>query len=218
MTLVALPARKKDKITTYPPRPRGRPKTGFKQEVAKLIDDRYMHIAPSEKCYHPDLYMRNDKWKPAHKIFACVAFMVTGSIQEAELYTGIPKATISSWKNQSTWWPVVREQVLAFGGEQLDHTFTHILDMATARLQERLEAGDEVLNSKTGEKTTLAVKALDLAKISDTINKNRALNRGDPTSRTETINRTEQEKLSDLQKNFQKFANAKEIDGEIVDD
>lgn len=213
---------------------RGRKPKDHNPEVQKIVDEtveditdkaykahheqiynNHMIAAPSTKFDHPDLY-KSGKYTAADRIAAVVAWMVTGNIYKAEKYCGVSADTIARWKRESEWWPVLTQQVKKEKNDELESMMTGILHQSLGEVMERLNEGDTFYDSKTGDTYKLPVKAKDVAFIANYLFDKRQLLRGDVTSRTEKIS-TEQ-RLGKLKEQFEKFSNATEVEGEVVDD
>lgn len=161
---------------------------------------------------HPDLYKGG--YSPEKKVQAIVAYMISGTFAQAERMCGVPQATISTWKRESAWWPALTSQISKHRNDELDIEFTNILHKTTDSVMDRLENGDEFYDAKSGELYKKQVTSTNLAKILSVTYSNRALLRGDPTSRVEKI--STEERLSRLSNEFKKFSTAKDVTAQTV--
>lgn len=157
---------------------------------------------------------RSKKYTPADKIAAATAWMVTGNAARAEGYCGVPANTISQWR-KTEWWANLTAQVRKEKSDEADALMTGVIHSALEAINDRIENGDVVIN-KSGAQERVPVKAKDLASITGIVFDKRALGRGDPTSRTEKVSTSD--RLKQLKEQFEKFSNAKEITGELVDE
>ena len=99
---------------------------------------------------------------------------------------------------------VEKDQIIEIAAVRF--TFSEILD--------RLENGDiKPMKGKDGiQYVSHPVTARDAAQVASLMADKRALMRGDPTSRVE---KTSTDRLVELAKEFEKFASAKTIEGEV---
>lgn len=168
-----------------------------------------------------DLYTAHDKYTAEEKISAATAMMITGNSQKSSKITGIPASTIRWWANESSWWPSLMKKVRKDKNEELDAVQTDILHKTLGKLQDRVENGDAVI-TKDGDVAYKEVSARDLATVHGIIFDKRALNRGDPTSKSE---RSDTDAIQQMARQFEKFAKqlqdggalAKPIEGEVID-
>lgn len=153
---------------------------------------------------------------------AVYTFMVLGSIKDTCSMLNIPRRVLFNWR-QTEWWKQLTDEAKDLHAEQLDVSFTRVLDNVLGEIEDRLSHGDEVLGPK-GKKDTKKVSARDLATILGIMFDKRQINRNAPTS----ISRSGSEKdLERLANNFKELArgalqrpgdDARIIDGETVED
>jgi hypothetical protein len=180
----------------------------------ELLDEKEQKLELS------DLYRANGKWTPEQKIQAATAMMITGTSKKAQDLTGIPAATIRWWATQASWWPELMKAVRKEKDEELDAMQTSLIHKAGEEIMDRLENGDEHV-TKDGDIVNKKVSGRDAAIIHGTLFDKRALNRGNPTSRTE---KTDSEALDQLAVQMEQFTRrmeeaghfAKPIQGEVI--
>lgn len=153
------------------------------------------------------------KYTPTEKLFALCAWLVTGTPKKASQFCGIPAGTISAFK-QTNWWKSSLEIIQKDRQGDLDLALTKVIHKAAEVQLDRLEKGDIVPQIVKGEVQYVArpVTARDAAVVASQMADKRALMRGDPTTRVE---KTSSQRLNELQKQFEKFAKAKTIEGEV---
>lgn len=142
------------------------------------------------------------KWTLEDKQNAVLHYVVRGdnnSIKCAKA-TGIPAQTIRGWTKQQ-WWAEMKAELLARHADKMDGKFNYMLDKINDELLDRIENGDEVLYTKTGEMLRKKITARDLTFALDRVIERRALLRGDPTSRTSSLSSEKQ--LDNLQKKLE---------------
>lgn len=113
---------------------------------------------------------------------AVAAWIATGTYAGASRACGLNQATIRAWhKNQPDWWGKVATRVREENEERHRANLTKIMDKCSEEILDRLENGDEHINSK-GETHLVKVKAQPLAVILGITSEKRALSLGLPTS------------------------------------
>ena len=113
---------------------------------------------------------------------AVAAWIASGTYSGAARVCGVNQVTIRSWhKNQPDWWDKVAVRVREENEERHRANLTKIMDKCSKEILDRLENGDEHINSK-GEKHLIKVKAQPLAVILGITSEKRALSLGLPTS------------------------------------
>lgn len=191
---------------------KGNKDQGNKQEIVRQQEI----IMPDKRFDHPGLYEGRNKYTPADKLAALTAYLVTGSTAKAEVHSGVPAGTIAAWKRNTEWWPALAEEVKKEKNDEMEALLTGILHESLAEVVDRLQEGDTFYDTKQGTTYKMPVKAKELAALTGILFDKRALMRGDPTRRVESVS-TDQ-RLSKLKEQFEKFSNATEIEGSVVDE
>lgn len=151
-------------------------------------------------------------WGTGDKARAVAAYSVTGSFGKAAVATGIPEMTIRYWAKQD-WFAEELKRADQADTDELKTVYTRIAKKAAASLEDRLEHGDEVLN-KEGEVIRKQVAARDLAIITGVAADQRRKQMEAPTV---VSVQSSDERLLNLLEKFTKFARAKELKGEAVE-
>lgn len=179
------------------------------QEVINVLDHaKDLHIT------HPAFYQ--GRIKTADKFLACAAYMVYGNSRKASSFMGnrVKAGTIRKWVHDATWWPEVTTAIRKAQGEHFDSKLTQVIDKSADVILERLENGDEVID-KNGVGIRKKVGARDAAIVLGQAFDKRALQRGDPTSRSEKT--SSDDRLKQLEEKFRAFgADSKLIEGEVI--
>lgn len=84
------------------------------------------------------------------RIRAATVYAVTGNANQTSEITGIPAGTIRQWKTQE-WWPQILERIRQEKDDELDVQFTKVVDKTIEQINDRLDKGDYLYDSKTGE-------------------------------------------------------------------
>ena len=136
--------------------------------------------------------MAGNAWPMDARIEAAIAWLITGSTEEAGALCNIPGRTIRGWMSQP-WWEEILAEAKGIKQKELDALWTGLIHKSTTELRNRLDKGDPLM-TKMGEIKYMPVKAKDLAIITSIAVDKRALLRNQPTSRVERI--TIEEKLN----------------------
>ena len=180
------------------------PETGL--TVRTHIDEPDMKANDEERSYWKimELIPDNGTHTAYQRFDVLAAYAAIGNMHKvAALFPDIRLATMQYWQ-QSEWWKpalfLVRERM----DEELDARLTGIIDRSLSAMEDRLENGDEKL-TKAGERVRVAVsfKDLSIGGVAVPFDK-RALGRGDPTSRIETV--SDADRLRKLQDQFKTIA------------
>ena len=141
------------------------------------------------------------------KIEAAVAWLVTGSAEEAGRLCSMPSRTIRYWMQQEWWEDLLRE---AQGRKQkeLDAVWTGLIHRIATELRDRVDNGDSVI-SRNGAIVKVPVRAKDLSLVMGIAVDKRALARGQATSRTEKVS---------IDERINKLANKLEATGKVVNE
>lgn len=154
-------------------------------------------------------------WGEKKKIEVVTTYLAMGNAPMTEGVTGVPRGTIRQWKLQP-WWKEMVEDIRNEEDAGLDVKLSKVIDKSLDAVLDRVENGDFIFDSKTGKFARKPVHMRDaLNAVTQTYDK-RNLLRGKPTSRVEKHN--VQDNLANLAAEFAKFANAKTIQGEVIED
>jgi len=149
------------------------------------------------------------------KTDACALYCVYGDIEQVSEMTGIDPKFIRQWKDEP-WWSEIQKKVFVEQNEKLASRISGVLDKSLDHLVDRLDNGDYLWDVR---KSKLVRKPVDTKVLSNLFNNlitRRQLIRGEPTSITTQVAVDDRLKL--LAAQFQKFALAKEIEGETYNE
>lgn len=164
----------------------------------------------------PTRDIKNPKWfSMDRKVEACTLYAVYGNVEEVSKLTDIPENHIRAWK-QEPWWIELMKQIYIEQNENLGAQINSVLDKTMEHLVDRLDNGDYIYDRKTGTLKRKPVDTKVLTILFDNLAVQRRLNRGEPTSISKAIG--VDDRLNQLKESFEKFAKAKEIEGEIVEE
>lgn len=156
---------------------------------------------------------KRNYYSEQEKMDAACKFAVTGNCRRVSELTGIGEATIRGWKSQE-WWLDIQSAIVREQDETLDVKLTNLVDKAVDSVNDRLEHGDYIYDTKRGSLVRKPVNAKDLAIVTAITIDKRQLIRGLPTSRVEKV--STDARLEKLAIEFRKFSLSKTIQGELV--
>jgi hypothetical protein len=139
----------------------------------------------------------------------CCAFAVCGNSRQVAEITKVPEGTIRAWK-QTEWWSDIISRIHSEEDEELDTKLTKLVNKAVDHVNDRLDSGDWIYDTKRGELLRKPVSSRDLAIVAAITVDKRQLLRGQPTSRVEKV--SHDERLSKLALQFKQFTEAKEVE------
>jgi hypothetical protein len=160
---------------------------------------------------------KRDYYTDKEKLNAVCVFAVTGNSRRCAEITKIPEATIRAWKS-TQWWLEATSRVVAEKDEELTFELSALVDKAVREVNDRLDNGNYIYDTKRGEMKRKPVDAKELAIVTAIAIDKQQLLRGKPTARTESVSQTE--RLKDLQEQFRKFTRTKTIEHdtqEVID-
>jgi hypothetical protein len=142
------------------------------------------------------------------KMEAVCSFAVCGNSRRVAELTGVPEATIRSWK-QTEWWYETTQRIVQEENEELDTKLTKLINKAVDNVNDRLDNGDMVYDTKRGKLVNRPMSGKDTAIVAAITLDKRQLLRGQPTSRVESV--SQDERLLRLAEQFATFSKAKEV-------
>lgn len=149
------------------------------------------------------------QWSDKQKLDACSTYLLTGSWAATSAATLIPVDTIKKW-GASQWWKDMEEEVKRASRIETQGKLKRILDKSMAHLEDRLDNGDFVYNSKTGKIQRRPIPARTLSTVvSNSVDKAVLLEKLQtaPTQNQDQIST----RLAKIQEEFQKFSKARTI-------
>ena len=134
---------------------------------------------------------------------AALEYSLTGSLTRVAARTGIPRKTLSDWKNQSDWWVEISAEVRHQKEAKILAGNEEIIDKAHREIVDRLDNGDvQLVRIKNGvELHRVPVKAKDAAVIRGISDDKRRLTLNQPTAITGKA-----ENMNSLAQEFRKLS------------
>jgi len=131
-----------------------------------------------------DLYANNTPYSPEQKVSAAQAYLITGTSVKAQKYCGVKADIIRHWKTRSDWWPDLFTTLKKQKNDELEASFTAIMESAVDQVADRLDNGDSKVQ-KDGSILKVPMGGKEIAIVLSIMYDKRALLRGDVTSRVE---------------------------------
>lgn len=176
--------------------------TGYKLDDKEIILGKKR--GPGFKYNNPSYFNLDQKTD------ACALYCVYGDVDQVSEMTGIDPKFIRQWKDEP-WWTEIQKKVFVEQNEKLASRISGVLDKSLEHLVDRLDNGDYLWDVR---KSKLVRKPVDTKVLSNLFNNlvtRRQLIRGEPTSISTQVAVDDRLKL--LATQFEKFANAKEVEG-----
>jgi len=104
-------------------------------------------------------HTRTDRYK------AAAALVATGNSKAASRESGIPASTIRHWFQNDDDFLLMCQEIKTEFGEKIKYKFAEIINESADQTLDRLQNGDVIRDSKTGEMIRVPVKAKELAII-----------------------------------------------------
>ena len=155
-------------------------------------------------------------WSDKTKIKVVKDWLKTGSLADACRKNKVPYFTVLDWK-RTTWWKELVERYREEIDLRSSSTIDDIVVLSFDAIKDRLENGEHIIDSKTGEVIRVPTKSRDLAHITkilsdrqDILIKRKKVEDND----TQSI----KEKLTDLASHFSSFVKQTNVKApDIVD-
>ena len=96
---------------------------------------------------------------------AAAALISTGNSKVAASESGVPSSTIRHWRQHDADFALICEELRAEFSERIKGQLTEIIEKANVETLDRLEHGDAIRDTKTGELSRLPIKGKESAII-----------------------------------------------------
>jgi len=120
------------------------------------------------------------KYTKEDKEALAAAVLIHGKVRDAAKVLNIPEQTAYAWTRKK-WWPTLLERIRFKHQEYIEAKMSHVLELTSEALVDRLTHGDYVIDRKTGIKHRVPVKAAEVAKILGTVQDKLRVLREQPT-------------------------------------
>ena len=154
-------------------------------------------------------------WSKQKRIEVVTTDLALGNAAMVEGVTGVPRGTIRQWR-MAQWYKDLVEEIRNEEDGELDVKLSKVINKSLDAVMDRVDNGDFIFDSKTSKFHRKPIHMKDALKAVTEIFDKRNLLRGKPTSRVEK--HSVQDNLANLAAEFAKFANARTIQGEIINE
>ena len=143
----------------------------------------------------------NARYSDSQKLEAVKLWLVIGNLTQVAATLDIPYYTIKSWR-ALPWWKELEDELKAEESIQLTGRLKTIAAKSLAQVEDRLEGGDYIFNSRTGELVRKPLNAKDAMRVAtDALDRATAL-----TARPKDDSEQSIAKLEDLARRFEALA------------
>lgn len=157
----------------------------------------------SEPPNRPKFVPTNIRWSDQQKIDAVTTYIILGNLKQTATTVGIPHETLRQWK-VANWWKDLYNELKEQENLVLSQRLKKVIEKTLAVVEDRLESGDHVYDSRRGEMVRKPVSMKDAHIVGkDLIQAQQKL-----TAPVEQNMQEEgiREKLEKLAKSFEEFA------------
>lgn len=149
-------------------------------------------------------------WSEKKRLEVLTTFLATGSQAYTAAITGVPEETVRSWR-KSDWWAERTKELQTENNIVLDQKLTKVMDKALDAVMDRLENGEYIVDSRTGEIKRVHAKLRDVQKVAaDMIDKKQLLDKVHKGKEQAEKQQITADHLVMLAREFAKFATGKE--------
>ena len=139
-------------------------------------------------------------------------YMKTGNLALVARQLDISFYTIQQWRYRTTWWPELQKRFQEEADRKLASKMEEVVAKAVDQIEERINTGDKILDSKSGEVISVPVKTRDLTAAVKTL-----ADRSDVligrAQKDSIAKEMMEDKLAKLAKEFAAFTKGKTFDG-----
>ncbi len=170
-------------------------------------------VVTVEPAAHIEYAQHTDKAKAK----AVRLYLKTGSLRHVSEVMGISYSTLQSWKYRTSWWGELTKRFQEEADRKLSARMEEVVQKAVEQIEDRIENGDKILDSKTGEVISVPVKMRDLTAATKTLSDRTDILIGRATK--DSIAKEQMaDKLAKLAKEFANFTKNKSEALDLVED
>lgn len=159
----------------------------------------------------------NGHWSQKKRMEAVTTYLSTGNLALTGRLCNIPEDTIRKWKAQD-WWTQLTDKYYEEDDIALSSKLKKTLDKTIEAVNDRIENGEYLYDSRTGKLKRVPVKLRDAHRVaSDLIDKQLILRKQKPVS-LERSDESQAGKLAKLAEAFAAFATGKVQEEKIVNE
>jgi hypothetical protein len=150
------------------------------------------------------------------KAKAVRTYMRVGSLPKTAELLEIPFATLQAWKYRTNWWGELTKRFQEESDRKLASRMEEVVAKAVTQIEERIDNGDKILDSKTGEVISVPVKMRDLTAATKTLAERTDVLIGRAT-KDSIAREMMSDKLAKLAKEFAAFTKGKQQENDAID-
>ena len=140
----------------------------------------------------------NAKYSAKLKLRLAETYARCGNMKAAAAECGVRYDLALGWKKKAVWWAEAIIKIQKVQQSELDTVMTDAINQAIFQMTDRINNGDYVRDTKTGEIVRVPMKGKELAVSAAVVFDKRSLIRGDATS----ISSKKIDPLKDIEKNM----------------
>jgi transposase-like protein len=158
------------------------------------------------------------QYSSALKHKAIKMYMENGNLSMTARLLDVDFNTMQHWRYRTAWWPELQKRFQEEADRKLAAKMDKLVAKAVDKMEDRIESGDHILDSKTGEVIQVPLKAKDLTTSIKVLSERTDVLVG-RANRDSIAKELMSDKLAKLAKEFEKFNRTmqeKVIEGELV--
>lgn len=160
----------------------------------------------------------SEKFSTALKHKAIKMYMENGNLSLTARLLEVPFHTMQHWRYRTSWWPELQKRFQEESDRKLAAKMDKLVAKAVEKVEDRIENGDHILDSKTGDVIQVPLKAKDLTTTIKVLSERTDVLVG-RANKDSVAKELMEDKLAKLAKEFAKFNRTmgeKVIEGEVV--
>jgi transposase-like protein len=161
----------------------------------------------------------SEKFSSALKHKAIKMYMENGNLSLTARLLEVPFNTMQHWRYRTTWWPELEKRFQEEADRKLSAKMDKLIGKAVEKVEDRIENGDSILDSRTGDVIQVPLKVKDLTTTIKVLSDRTDVLIGRAT-KDGIAKEMMADKLAKLAKefaNFNRLANEKVIEGEVIE-
>ena len=173
-----------------------------------------MVYIPSKKVAGDDTH-----WPKKKRMEVIISYLSTGNLRLTAALHGISYNTVQRWKRYP-WWEEMIQEIHASQTIKTNSSLSKIVDKTIDHMNDRLDNGDPILDSKTGKILRIPPKLRDVKSVAkDLLEQQRYLKKEIYGKQNEKESETINSRLLSLAEKFAEMATGKKIQpqAEIID-
>lgn len=159
----------------------------------------------------------SDKFSAALKQKAIKMYMENGNLSMTARVLDVPFNTMQHWRYRTSWWPELQKRFQEEADRKTASKMDKLVGKAITQIEDRIDNGEQILDSKSGEVITIPLKARDLTNTVKVLSDRTDVLLG-RAAKDSIAKEMMEDKLAKLAKEFASFSKqAKLVEGEVID-